>query len=79
LPIGFCMLPAGKTCDFRPNPCLKCAFFDPGGEAYAAVHANHRKQLRLFLAGNEDAPKATLNQPMLDAVDALSQPSGSDS
>ncbi|HEV7980345.1 hypothetical protein [Amycolatopsis sp.] len=32
LPNGGCKLPANMSCDFRPNPCLDCSFFEPSGE-----------------------------------------------
>jgi integrase len=71
LPNGYCTLPASKSCDFRPTPCLGCAFFDPGGTEFADVHANHRKQLRLLIADTDDTAVITLNQKALDAVDRL--------
>jgi integrase len=69
LPNGFCTLPASKSCDFRPTPCLGCAFFDPGGSEFAEVHANHRKQLRLLIADTADTAVTALNEQILAAVD----------
>lgn len=74
LPNGFCTLPASKSCDFRPAPCLECAFFDPGGSEFAAVHANHRKQLRLLIAETDDTAVTILNQKALGAVDRIAPP-----
>ncbi len=68
---GFCMLPPGKTCDFRPTPCLECSFYDPGGSEFAPVHANHRTQLRLLIAETTDPAKIALNQQMLNSVEHL--------
>jgi integrase len=71
LPNGFCMLPASKACDFRPTPCLGCAFFDPGGSEFSAVHANQRKQLRLLIEQNTDTAAAAINQQVLEAVSQI--------
>jgi integrase len=72
LPLGYCQLPAAQQCDFRKNPCLDCSFFDPGGDEFQPVQANHRKQLRLFIADVADDPaKMALNQQALDATEAL--------
>jgi integrase len=72
LPNGYCQLPASKTCEFRPNPCLDCAFFDPGGEELAEVHAGHRTRLTLLIdqqrAAGDQAGLA-LNEPVLTALD----------
>jgi hypothetical protein len=78
LPNGYCTLPAGKSCDFRPTPCLGCAFFDPGGEEFAGVHANHRTQLRLLMEEATEAAVISLNQQVLEAVDRIAPPAGSE-
>lgn len=70
LPNGYCQLPASKPCDFRSNPCLSCAFFDNGGDEFAAVHANHRRQLELLIVDvRHDTGKVALNQATLRALD----------
>lgn len=72
LPNGYCQLPASKTCDFRPNPCLDCAFFDPGGDELADVHAGHRTRLTLLIDQQRttgDHAGLALNEPVLAALD----------
>jgi hypothetical protein len=72
LPNGYCQLPASKTCEFRPNPCLDCAFFDPGGEELAEVHAGHRTRLTLLTNQQRtagDHAGLAHNEPVLTALD----------
>jgi hypothetical protein len=72
LPNGYCQLPANKTCEFRPNPCLNCAFFDPGGDELAEVHAGHRTRLTLLIDQQRttgDHAGLALNEPVLTALD----------
>jgi integrase len=72
LPNGYCQLPASKTCEFRPNPCLNCAFFDPGGDELAEVHAGHRTRLTLLIDQQRtagDHAGLALNEPVLTALD----------
>jgi hypothetical protein len=72
LPNGYCQLPASKTCEFRPNPCLDSAFFDAGGSELAEVHAGHRTRLTLLIDQQRttgDHAGLALNEPALTALD----------
>ena len=72
MPNGYCQLPADKNCDFRPNPCLNCTLFDPGGDESAPVHAGHRKRLVLLIKDQRsagDQAGLALNEPVLAALD----------
>jgi integrase len=68
---GLCQLPASMKCDFRPNPCNTCSFFDPGGDEFALVHAGQRERLTLHIAelrSTPDTAALALNEAALAAL-----------
>lgn len=74
LPNGFCTLPSKQRCEFRPNPCLDCAFHDPGGRVFLGTHIAHRDELQRLAddaAERGDAEAVELNTTMLEKVTKL--------
>ncbi len=74
LPNGFCTLPSTQHCEFRPNPCLGCSFYNPGGQVFLGTHIAHRDQLQRLAADADehgDTEAVELNTTMLDQVTEL--------
>jgi site-specific recombinase XerD len=74
LPNGGCKLPKNMKCDFRPNPCVDCSFFEPVGEGVEEANRSHRIRLKTLVNEARDAGDQAivdLNQPMLDRLDQI--------
>jgi hypothetical protein len=74
LPNGFCTLSSTQRCEFRPNPCFGCSFYNPGGRVFLGTHIAHRDQLQLLAADAHqrgDDAAAELNTTMLNQVTEL--------
>lgn len=80
LPNGACALPAGMKCDFRPNPCLDCSFFQAAGDGVLDVNRAHRGRLKVFVEQAQsvgDQAVVDLNLPTLQRLNQLLADDGS--